>query len=1221
MPSATYPERDYRFGLSILALRTASNLTQSALAERLGVSRQTIAGWEAGTNYPSPKHLLHLIELCLQYQVFHPGQEAEEIRALWENTYPRVPLDETWLAHRLEQPAEAPGPAVQPTHAELLVDWGDAPDVANFCGREIELTLLTDWLLKQRCRVLSILGMGGIGKTSLAARLVLAVMSSPEHASSEHVRFERIYWRSLRDAPPPAEWLAGAIRFLSDQEMVPPSADSERLNTLLQLLRARRCLLVLDNFETLFEPNQAEGHYRPGLAGYGRLLRALGETSHQSCLVVTSRETLPELAMLSGETVRAIPLRGLGVDETQRILATKELVGNSQQWAELTRRFGGNGLALKMVGERIRELFGGDIGLYLEHVGASSLFGSIRQLLAEQVDRSAVIEQQVLRALAAARDPVRLTGLLDILGSLVGQEAVLEAVEALNRRSLVERVEAGGSAAFTLQSVVLEYMTNRLVEEVTGEITGSSHVLLVEQPLILALTRDYVRQSQERLIGMPILAHLKTHWGQEEVEQRLLALLEGWRGRPVEEQGYGPGNIVNLLRLQRGNLRGLDLSRLVIRQAYLAEVDAQDASLIEAHLAEGVLAEAFSFPYSVALSRDGSLLAAGTSAGQVWLWRVADRTLLASIESHTGQVSSVAFSASGQQLASGGSNGMVQLWDMGTGRLLARLEGHTAGVMVIAFSTDSQLLASGSLDGTVRVWETNTGKPLATLQGHTGGVWGVAISANGRMLVSGGADGTVRLWEVSSGQLRATLEGHTSAVWAVALSVDGRLLVSGSLDGTLRLWDAPNGQLLSTLQAHTAGVWNLALSDDGKTMASSGGDGILRLWDIPSRRLLSTLQGHSGGVRGLALSADGNLLVSGSVEGKVRLWDAPKRQLLATLQGHTGGIWRVALSESGDLVASSGGDGILRLWDVSSEQQILAIHKNNAEIRVVALSAGGRLLASGGLDGTVRLWEVPSGRSLATLEGHTSPVWGLALSADGQVAASGGVEGTARLWETSSGRLLTTLQGHNGAVRSVALSADGRLVASASTDGTVRLWEVPGGRLLAVLERHTSAVWGVALSADGRLLASADLDGIVQLWDAPAGRPLATLTGKASPIWGLAVSPDGRMIASGGMDEAIQLWEAPGGRLLSNLLGHTGPVPAVSFSANGRFLASGGWDGTVRLWDMPNGTHVRTLRTQRRYERLDITSLKGITGAQRSALMALGAVENETNPGVDPITQ
>ena len=478
MRHASYPERDYRFGLSILALRTASNLTQSGLAKQLGVSRQAVVGWESGTNYPSPKHLLHLIELCLQYKVFSGGQAAEEIRALWESAHPSVPLDETWLVHLLDQPSEAPVPGSAPApQSGPLVDWGDTPDVAGFCGREMELKLLADWLLEERCRVVSILGMGGIGKTSLAARLVHMILSRFEHARFEHARFEdarfeRVYWRSLRDAPTPSDWLSGAIGFLSDQQVIPPATDSQRLTALLQLLRARRCLLVLDNFETLFEPSQTEGRYRTGMAGYGRLLRALGESSHQSCLVVTSRETLPELAILGGAAVRALPLGGLGMDEAQLMLVPKLLTGSPQQWAELTSRFGGNGLALKLVGERIHELFGGEIGLYLEQAGASSLFGGIRQLLAEQVERSAATEQQVLRALAVAREPVHLTGLLDTLGPLLGREAVLEAVEALRRRSLVERTEAGGAAAFTLQSVVLEYVTDHLVEAVTEEIAA-----------------------------------------------------------------------------------------------------------------------------------------------------------------------------------------------------------------------------------------------------------------------------------------------------------------------------------------------------------------------------------------------------------------------------------------------------------------------------------------------------------------------------------------------------------------------------------------------------------------------------------------------------------------------------------------------------------------------------------------------------------------------------
>jgi hypothetical protein len=118
-----------------------------------------------------------------------------------------------------------------------------------------------------------------------------------------------------------------------------------------------------------------------------------------------------------------------------------------------------------VVGESIRELFGGEIGSFLQvdTTGASSVFGGIRRVLAEQVDRCSALEQQVLRLLAVEREPLSIGKLVAELGPAVGGGTVLEAVEALRRRSLVELSESPAAAGFTLQSVVLEFVTNRLV--------------------------------------------------------------------------------------------------------------------------------------------------------------------------------------------------------------------------------------------------------------------------------------------------------------------------------------------------------------------------------------------------------------------------------------------------------------------------------------------------------------------------------------------------------------------------------------------------------------------------------------------------------------------------------------------------------------------------------------------------------------------------------------
>jgi WD40 repeat protein len=195
----------------------------------------------------------------------------------------------------------------------------------------------------------------------------------------------------------------------------------------------------------------------------------------------------------------------------------------------------------------------------------------------------------------------------------------------------------------------------------------------------------------------------------------------------------------------------------------------------------------------------------------------------------------------------------------------------------------------------------------------------------------------------------------------------------------------------------------------------------------------------------------------------------------------------------------------------------------------------------------------------------------------------------------SGGPLLATLQNHTGPVYGVAFNADGRLLVSGSEDATVRLWEVPSGQPLATLQGHTGSVLGVALSADGRLLTSSSQDGTVRLWEVR-----------------FAPSERGEPYTEERSGYSRQSPAAPpsGGQLLNTLQGHTGAVQGVALTGDGRLLASGGLDGTVRLWAPRSGACLRILRSDRRYERVDITGLTGVTAAQRAALLALGAIDH-----------
>src|SRR5205807_568441 len=90
------------------------------------------------------------------------------------------------------------------------------------------------------------------------------------------------------------------------------------------------------------------------------------------------------------------------------------------------------------------------------------------------------------------------------------------------------------------------------------------------QELDLASSKDYVRQTQQRLLLAPILAGLRSSYPlRTALEERLFTLLNHLRERADDAQGYGPANLLALLQEQRGHLRGLDLSHLVLRGAYL----------------------------------------------------------------------------------------------------------------------------------------------------------------------------------------------------------------------------------------------------------------------------------------------------------------------------------------------------------------------------------------------------------------------------------------------------------------------------------------------------------------------------------------------------------------------------------------------------------------------------------------------------------------------------
>jgi WD40 repeat protein len=1106
----------------------------------------------------------------------------------------------------VEPVPHSPSSAIPPAPQ---VDWGDMPDVFAFYGRQEELTTLHQWLGEDRCRLVAILGMGGIGKSSLAAKLV--------QEATENSTFHYIIWRSLRNAPSLRLLLTELVPFLSGQQDTDP-----RPERLLYWLRTHRCLVILDNLETIMQAGDRAGTYQLDYENYGELLQVLGETSHQSCIVLTSREKPEEVAWMEGidTWARSINLKG-SRQTTLALINANNLLGTEAEKARLCDYYGCSPLALKIATATIRGLFDGDIAAFLAH--DALVASGIRRLLDEQWERLSYLEESIMVWLAINREWTPLDSLLTDITPPVPRSALLEALESLLWRHLIER-QAGG---YTQQAVVMEYVLDRLTEQIVTELTTGKLLQFYRHALLKMTVKDYIRESQRRLILNVIAQNLRSHYSnQQDLIRCFRNILDNLHKTNPSKTLYGAGNLINLAAVLGLDLGHWDFSNLAIYHADLQDYTPQRINVAHANIAHIGIKEIFSVIFCVAFNPDGTILAVGDENNAIDLWQVSDGQQLFSLKGHSNWVWSLAFSTRLPLLASGGEEHVIRLWDINTGRSLRVLTGHTNSVVSVAFGPDGRTLASASHDGTVRLWDAVLGMSLNVLSGHHDRAWSVAFSPSGQQIASTGADQQIILWDVATATPQRRWTGHEATIRAIAFSPDGKWLATGSEDRTVCLWDAASGQLVHTLNRHTDEVRSLAFSPDGVWLVSGSVDQTVRLWNVATGGLLKTLHGHQDWVRSVAFSPDGHTFASGGQDQAVKLWDAHSGQVLRTLSGHSNQIRAIAISPDGEFIASGNDNYAVNLWHLKTRTLVQVLKGHTNQVRSVAfaplepqrrLSAmtptttnvPTYLLASSSTDHTVRFWDSASGQVISTLTEQNDWIRAVAFSPDGTLLASGGENCLVRIWDVSRGKVLGTLKGHQNRIMAVAFSPDGTLLASGSDDHTIRLWDVGTGALVRVLEGHEHWLWAIAFSPDGKTLGSSSEDQTVRLWDVQTGEGLQIFRGHSNAALAVAYHPDGRRIASSSIDQTIRIWDLATGTCLHTLTTQSQWILGLAFTPDGTLLVSGEENELLKIWDAETGECLHTLRSDRPYEGMNITGVIGLTEAQKATLKALGAVD------------
>ncbi|WP_366516886.1 NB-ARC domain-containing protein [Microcoleus sp. PH2017_16_JOR_D_A] len=355
------------------------------------------------------------------------------------------------------QPPEIPKdrspskPTPDTSKPQTRLDLADAPHISLLYDRTSELATLEKWIVQEKCNLAAISGLSGIGKTALSLHLIPQI---------QH-HFDCVIWRSLRTSPPLATTLKNLIQFIANQpETELPVSIGDRLSLLMEYLRKNRCLIILDDAQTLLSNGQLAGNYRPDCENYSILFRQIGETTHNSCLILHTWETPREITALTGENspVRTLQLKGIGTDATE-IFRQKSLL-NPEKWENLINAYRGNPLWLKIVATTIQEIFRGRVADFLKY-DMVFLGEELAAALHPQIDRLSELEKKLISRLSLEANSVSIEQLLQ--DADLSPSELFNGLQSLGRRSLVEIEEIENETLFSVCPVVRQYLISNPV--------------------------------------------------------------------------------------------------------------------------------------------------------------------------------------------------------------------------------------------------------------------------------------------------------------------------------------------------------------------------------------------------------------------------------------------------------------------------------------------------------------------------------------------------------------------------------------------------------------------------------------------------------------------------------------------------------------------------------------------------------------------------------------
>lgn len=323
--------------------------------------------------------------------------------------------------HPPDTSPNSPSPNQQTTNTTQppTQDLSEMPQLGAFYSRTSELDTLKTWILEQRRPLISLTGIGGIGKTRLAVQLVRQIKN----------QFEYVIWYSLETSPTLAELEAKLKQFFSQsqQQNLPP----------IKHFQKHRCLVILDDIHHLFSSGDLAGKYQLKHQKYRSFFKQIENLSHQSCFLLIGWEPPREFPLVTSKNTPICTLKLASLELSAGLQILRDCgLAESDNSETLIRHYQGNPFWLKSVAHFIKEVGESVVTELLEN-NSVLLPEDLKDILQQQRDRLSKTEQQILSLLATKNQPISLAKLLET--AQIPSSNLVSALQSLCRRSFIKK--------------------------------------------------------------------------------------------------------------------------------------------------------------------------------------------------------------------------------------------------------------------------------------------------------------------------------------------------------------------------------------------------------------------------------------------------------------------------------------------------------------------------------------------------------------------------------------------------------------------------------------------------------------------------------------------------------------------------------------------------------------------------------------------------------------